>query len=297
MPNSKLVLVTGVTGQQGGAVGRALITKGHRVRGMTRNIESDAARAVSALGMDLVVGDFGDSDSLAAAVAGVDAVFAMGTPFEAGEAAEIAQGVAIVDAAVGAGIDHVVYTSVASADKNTGIPHFDSKFEVEKHLTSTELDWSIIAPVYFMENLFFGENLGALQNGSYPTPLPSDLPLQQVTVADIGAFGATVADRKDDFVGRRVEIASDVLTSAESAAALGQLLGRPVEHFEVPMEQIRAFSEDFAIMYEWFIETGYSVDIDGLRTTYPEVGWHRFADWAAEIVPPALAEAERSAGA
>ena len=62
------------------------------------------------------------------------------------------------------------------------------------------------------------------------------------------------------------------------------------------MEQIRAFSEDFALMYEWFIETGYSVDIGGLRTAYPEVGWHRFADWAAAVVPPALAEAERPAG-
>ncbi len=297
MANSKLVLVTGVTGQQGGAVARALITKGHRVRGLTRNVESDAARAVSALGVDLVVGDFGDADSLAAAVAGVDTVFAMGTPFEAGEAAEVAQGIAIVDAAVGADIDHFVYTSVASADKNTGIPHFDSKFQVERHLASTELDWSVIAPVYFMENLFFGENLGALQNGSYPAPLPSDLPLQQVAVADIGAFGALVVDRKDDFVGRRVEIASDELTSAESAGVLSQLLGRPVDHFEVPMDQIRAFSEDFALMHEWFIDTGYSVDIGGLRAAYPEVGWHRFTEWAAGVVPPALADAERSAGA
>ncbi len=177
MANSKLVLVTGVTGQQGGAVARALITKGHRVRGMTRNVESDAARAVAALGADLVAGDFRDSDSLAAAVAGVDTVFAMGTPFEAGEAAEVAQGLAIVDAAVGAEIDHFVYSSVASADKSTGIPHFDSKWQVEKHLASTELDWSVSAPVYFMENLFFGENLDALQNGSYPIALPADLPL------------------------------------------------------------------------------------------------------------------------
>ncbi len=297
MANSKLVLVTGVTGQQGGAVARALLGKGHRVRGMTRDVESDKARAVAALGVDLVVGDFRDSDSLAAAVARVDTVFAMGTPFEAGEDAEVAQGVAIVDAAVGAGIDHFVYTSVASADKSTGIPHFDSKWEVEKHLASTEMDWSVIAPVYFMENLFFGENLGALQNGTYPLPLPADLSLQQVAVADIGAFGALVVDRKDDFVGRRVDIASDELTSAGTAVLLGQLLERPVEHFEVPMEQIRAISEDFAIMYEWFIETGYSVDIEGLRAAYPEVAWHRFADWAAVVVPAALAEAERSAGA
>jgi uncharacterized protein YbjT (DUF2867 family) len=81
MANSKLALVTGVTGKQGGAVARALIAKGHRVRGMTRNVESDAARAVAALGVDLVAGDFRDSDSLAAAVAGVDTVFAMGTGY------------------------------------------------------------------------------------------------------------------------------------------------------------------------------------------------------------------------
>ena len=69
MANSKLVLVAGVTGQQGGAVARSLIEKGHRVRGLTRNVDGAAAQAVAALGVELVKGDFGDPASLAAAVA------------------------------------------------------------------------------------------------------------------------------------------------------------------------------------------------------------------------------------
>ena len=86
MSNSKLVLVTGVTGKQGGAVARALLEKGHRVRGMTRNVDGAAAKAVAALGVDLVTGDFGAPDSLSTATTGVDTVFAMSTPFEIGRA-------------------------------------------------------------------------------------------------------------------------------------------------------------------------------------------------------------------
>ena len=187
----------------------------------------------------------------------------MGTPFEAGEAAEVAQGVALVDAAVSAGDRSLCVFLGRLGRQEHRDPTLRQQVEVEKHLASTELEWSVSAPVYFMENLFLGENLDALQNGSYPMPLPANLPLQQVAVADIGAFGALVVDRKEDFVGRWWDIAGDEFPSAGSAAVLGELLGRTVEHFEVPMEQIRAFSEDLALMYEWFIETGYSADIDG----------------------------------
>ena len=280
MSNAKTVLVTGATGQQGGAVARSLLAAGHRVRGMTRNVGSEAARALGALGAQMVAGDFARPDSLSEAVAGVDAVFAMSTPFEGGEAAEIAQGIALVDAAASAAVGHFIYASVASADKNTGIPHFDSKYEVEKHLGSSSLDWSVVAPVYFMENLFFPQSLEALRTGTYAIAMPSDVPLQQVAVADIGAFGALVVDQKDTFVGRRVDIAGDALTSAESAEALSRVLDVPIANYEIPIDQIRAFSEDFALMYEWFVDTGYSVDVEGLRAAYPSVGWQRFTDWA-----------------
>lgn len=285
MSDNKLVLVTGATGKQGGAVARALLDHGHRVRGMTRDVDSEAARALTALGAEMVAGDFADSDSLVTAATGVDAVFAMSTPFEAGIETEVAQGVALIDAAVAAGVDHFVYTSVASADENTGIPHFDSKYEVERYLSASDLAWTVVAPVYFMENLFMPQTMEGLGNGIYATPLPADLVLQQVAVADIGALGAHVVANRDAFTRRRVEIASDELTSTQSAEVLTRVLDRPISTFEVPMDQIREFSEDFALMYEWFISTGYSVDIEELRATNPEVGWHRFADWAEQAVP------------
>ena len=138
MSDSRLVLVTGATGQQGGSVARRLLDGGFRVRGITRNTESDAAKELIVLGAEVVHAEFSDTESLSAALEGVDAVFAMTTPFEAGVDAETAQGVALIDAAAAAGVDHFVYSSVASADKATGVPHFDSKYRVEE-LRNTSL--------------------------------------------------------------------------------------------------------------------------------------------------------------
>jgi uncharacterized protein YbjT (DUF2867 family) len=207
----------------------------------------------------------------------------MGTPFEAGVDAETAQGVALIDAAVAAGVDHFVYNSVASADKATGIPHFDSKYRVEQHLVESGLRWSIVAPVYFMENLLFPDSLNALKGGTYAIALPADLGLQQIAVEDIGAFSAHVLANPDEFAGTRIEIAGDDLSSQESADALASALGRPVSVFEVPMEGIRSFSEDLAAMFEWFISTGYTIDIEGLRASYPEVRWTRFSEWVGRV--------------
>ena len=147
MSTSKHVLVTGATGQQGGAVVQALLARGHRVRGLTRKAHSPSAKALEAQGVEIAVGDFTDSDSLVRAATGVDTIFAMTTPFEQGVEAETAQGLVITDAAKRAGVGHLVYSSVASADRETGIPHFDSKYAVEKAIRSSGVPHSIIAPV------------------------------------------------------------------------------------------------------------------------------------------------------
>ena len=167
MTTKNRVLVTGATGKQGGAVARLLLDHGHAVRALTRKPEAPAARALADKGAELVTGDLTDRAAMDSAVRGVDAVFAMGTPY-GGTETETKQGVTAADAAKAAGA-FLVYTSVANADKKTGIPHFDSKLAVEKHLRTIGAEATIIAPVYFMENLLFGRE--QLKKGVYGVPV------------------------------------------------------------------------------------------------------------------------------
>jgi uncharacterized protein YbjT (DUF2867 family) len=281
MSEPTTVLVTGITGKQGGAAAEALHAKGFKVRGLTRNPDSDTAKALTARGFEILQGDFNDQQSLERAVHGADAVFSMGTFFEAGLDAETAQGIAVADAAKKEGA-FLVYSSVASADKNTGVPHFESKYRVEQHIKSIGVPHTIIAPVYFMENIYFPQTKEALDSGTYATPLPTDMTLQQVAVADIGNFAALAIERRDEFEGKRIDIASDTVSGTAEAELLGKALGKEVGYYQVPMEDIRAMSEEMAAMYQWFIDTGYSVDTDALRRTYPEVGWHTLETWISE---------------
>lgn len=276
------VLVTGATGKQGGAVAAALLAGGHAVRVLTRRPDSAAAEALRQRGATIAVGSFDDEASLRDAMAGQDAVFAISTFMEGGVEAEAKQGRALVDAAKAAGIGHFVYTSVGSADQSTGIPHFESKATVERYLKEQGVPHTIIGPVYFYENLFFPQVIDGLKNGVYAAPLPAGRQLAQIAVADIGAFGALVISRREAFLGRRIDLASQNLSGEETAATLSRVLGRPIGYFEVPLAAIAAQSEDLAIMYDWFIRVGYSIDIAALHAEYPEIGWHTFEQWAAK---------------
>ena len=100
-----------------------------------------------------------------------------------GTDAETRQGIAADDAAKAAGV-HLVFTSVGSADRQTGIPHFDGKYEVEKYIAKVGVRATILAPVSFMENLYFAKE--QLAKGIYAAALPPTRALAQVAVVDIG---------------------------------------------------------------------------------------------------------------
>jgi uncharacterized protein YbjT (DUF2867 family) len=113
--------------------------------------------------------------------------------------------------------------------------------------------------------------------------LPSSRPLQQIALSDIAAFTGVVLENREEFVGRRLDIASDEFVGEEVAEVLTRVTGREIHYVELPLEQVRqAMGDDGARMFEWFDQVGYSADIEALRREHQEVGWHTFEDWAKE---------------
>jgi uncharacterized protein YbjT (DUF2867 family) len=283
MTSKRSVLVTGATGQQGGAVANALLSKGHRVKALTRRPDGDAARRLVAAGAEIVEGDLGDAASIAKAASGVDTLYLMGNSYEAGVEEETRQGIIAADAAKAAGVGHLIYSSVADADKKTGIPHFESKHLVEKHVAGLGIPYTISAPVAFMENIVAPWSIGALSQGTYAFAVPPKRVLQLVALADIGAFVAALVERREQVFGKRFDFAGDELSGEEQAKILSQAIGRPISYQEIPIAVARQQSEDAALMFEWFDRVGYDADIAALRRDFPEVRWHSFADWAREF--------------
>src|SRR5580765_821516 len=257
MSQELTVVITGSTGKQGGAVARGLLERGHKVRAVTRDTNSSQAKSLAGAGATLVAASLGDATGIKEALGGATSLFAVTTP-SGGTDAEIRQGIAAADAAKAAGV-HLVFTSVGSANQQTGIPHFDSKYEVEKHIAKIGVRATILAPVSFMENLYFAKE--QLAKGIYAAALPATRTLAQVAVADIGAVAVRVLEDAGRFTGKRFDLAGDELTGNDIVAILARVTGRPFAYHQVPLDVIRqGMGEDGARMYEWFDRVGFTVD-------------------------------------
>jgi uncharacterized protein YbjT (DUF2867 family) len=276
------IAVTGATGAQGGATARALLRQGRPVRALTRKPDSPSARQLHESGAQIVYADFTDRSSLDAALAGARALFAVTTPFGTDVEQEVRGGTALLDAAVATGtIDHVVFTSAAHADRDTGIPHFDSKHRIERYLATLGVPWTVIAPGVFMDQYAEPWTVDGLRRGIFGRPMPGDVPLALIASEDIGAFAALVLSRPDEFTGRRIDIGADMRTCHEIAAVLGAARGREVTFREFPIGYAQSHSPDLAAMFRYFATAGLEVDVDRLRRDHPEVGWRSLREWAA----------------
>ncbi|MFJ9623123.1 NmrA/HSCARG family protein [Streptomyces sp. NPDC101181] len=272
------IAVLGATGGQGGAVLAALRSAGQPVRAVVRDPRTARAQALAASGIELAQADLTDPDALARAFDGASAAFAVTTPFGEGMDAEKQQGIAIVDAAGRASLPFLVMASVASADRNTGIPHFETKAHIEKALAESGLPATVVAPTYFYENALGSREIA---RGEMSMALPSDVPLQQVSRANVGQVVAAVLAEPARWLGARLEVAGDAPTPAEMARSIGRASGRHIAYREIPLASVELASPDMAAMFAYLTEVGYAVDAAATRADFPEVPWTSFTDWAA----------------
>jgi uncharacterized protein YbjT (DUF2867 family) len=263
----QIILVTGATGNQGGVVARHLLQRGKfKVRAMVRDRHKPAAQALQQAGAELVQADFNDCSSLDRALQGVYGVFSM-QDFREGAQVEIRHGQALADAAKAMGIEHFVYSSVGSAERNTGIPHFDSKFQVEEHIRSIGLPYTILRPVFFFYN--YNGMRSMVEAGTLFQPLSPETKLQQLSEEDYGAMVAEVFERPADFMTREIEVASVEMTMTEIAAAFSRVLGKPVNYQQIPFEAFeQQAGEEVTIMYRWFENVGYIADLAQLERDF-----------------------------
>jgi len=276
-----VVLVTGATGQQGGAVIRQL-PRGMKVRALTRDPKK--AQGLEKLGVEVVAGDLLDPASLDAAMRGVTSVFAVTNFWDGmqrgaaplGADGEVHQGKNLADAALRAKVKHFVFSSVGGAyDYPSEVPHARSKQEVERHIMASALPWTLLRPVFFMDNfnspfMDFGSNA---KEGRVALPLRATRKLQMVSAEDIGRVAALALTRRDDFLHAAFDIAGDALTTAELAAVFTRVTGRQTTSVadSSAIPAIAKVSPEFGAMWREFDERGTDAFLPGLRALVPQL--------------------------
>jgi uncharacterized protein YbjT (DUF2867 family) len=276
------VLVFGATGQQGGSVANALLKSGRSVRALVRNPDSEKAAALGARGVELVQGDLSDSASIRRAMMGAQGVFSVQPSSPTGELSdedEVRYGVTVANMAVKTGVGHLVYSSGgAVGDEPTGMGHYDSKAQIEAHIHTLPLTWTVVRPVAFMELLTMpGFGLDEDRFTFFARP---DQTMQLLAVEDIGKIVAPIFADPGRFGSQTFEIASDTVTGAQIGAAFSKAAGRTIAYSRFPDELLAAnpFLSTLTALLDAGPLAGHA-DLDALRRLNPEM--QSFETWLA----------------
>ncbi|MEU3063339.1 NmrA/HSCARG family protein [Streptomyces subrutilus] len=252
--DSAPVLVVGATGRQGGATARALLAAGIGVRALVRDPATARARAVGALGGELVTGDLDDPGSVRRAAAGVRAVFSVQMPDLDGRGfeGEVAQAVNLIEGARAAGVPQFVHTSVSGAGQHVGWvkgrwawmePYYTAKAGIQDRVREAGFaHWTLVKPGFFMENflpsarIMFPRGVG----GGLVSLLKPATRLSLIAVDDIGTAAAAAVAEPERFGGVELELAGDFLTMTDIAAILSRALGTGLTAPDMTAEEATA---------------------------------------------------------
>jgi len=275
MNKNRTIVVTGATGKQGGAAFSHLRQRGFALRALVRNPDRPEVRELEGSRVEVYRGEFDDKESVERALDGADGAYSV-QAWEGGPETEIRQGIAFAEAANRQEVGHFVYSSVVAANQNTGIPHFESKGRVEERIRQIGMPYTIFRPVFFMENWLMMRE--GIDSGTIMLPLSAKTRLQMIAVDDIGAFVALAFEHPGHWHNQALDLAGDELSMTELAEAFSRVSGREVRYQQVGWDQFeQQAGREMTVMYRWFEEKGYDVDIAGVRQHYP--GLTTFNRW------------------
>jgi len=284
MAGLRRILVTGATGKQGGAVISALLASQSKspfhLVALTRKANSARAKALAQRpNVSILEGDLDDCTSIFKMSEPFHGVFGVTTPMK-GHELEEKQGKALVDAAAANGVKHFVFTSadrgVHSDTDGTVVPHFQSKFNIENHLKavaakSGQMDWTIIRPVAFMENLsqdFIGKAFATIWelNGV-------DRKLQLVSTVDVGILAADAFKNQEKYTSKALNLATDSLSPNEAKAIFRRVVGQemPTTYHFVGRLLKWMLHKQLGIMFQWFVDVGFAADPNQYKMEFPEM--------------------------
>lgn len=264
--NGRIVVVTGVTGRQGGAVARHLLAEGWRVRGVTRSPASRAAQDVAGLGVELVHADMADRHRMTAVCEGAHGVFSVQNPMISGEQGERVQGCNVLDAAADAGVVHVVYGSAGPGEPSSGVAAWDVKLEIAEHARARGLPLTVLRPMAFME-LMTDKDLYPPVAAWHLMPrlVGADRPIPWLAADDLGAIAARAFADPGSYVGRDLALAADQRTLSECRGIWRRVTGRNPRRFPMPLWLFEKFvGPDLTRMWRWLAT--HHVDVDPTET-------------------------------
>jgi uncharacterized protein YbjT (DUF2867 family) len=275
MSEKRVIAVVGATGAQGGGLVRAILADPQgrfAARAITRHPDSEKARALAALGVEVVAGDADAPASLDAAFAGAHGAYLVTNFWEHFSAErELAQATALARATQRAGVEHVVWSTLEDTRRwiplsdsrlptlqgKYKVPHFDAKGEADAVFAHEGVPTTFLMAAFYWENfIFFGQGPRPGADGKLVLSLPlGGGKLPGIAAEDIGRTAYGILKRGTGMVGQRVGIAGEILSGPELAAAFTRHLDRPVSFHDMPFDDYRALgfpgADDMGNMYQW----------------------------------------------
>ncbi|MBD0334387.1 MAG: NmrA family NAD(P)-binding protein [Cyanobacteria bacterium Co-bin13] len=279
LPNpdpAEKVLLIGVTGGTGHNVVKGFLDQNlSGLCALTRraDLQRPALARLVSEGIELVEADLDDEASLERAFAGVSAIYCHATAPDTAkpDPLEVERAERVARAAQKANIRHLVYNSAGGADRNSGIGHIEQKHRVEQVFTQA-VPTTLLRACLFMEEFWKKYTRPSILKGTFSFAVQPDRPLHLITTRDMGRVAAYVIRNREQYVGRAIELAGDVLTPQQMATEFSKAQEKPVKYREVPpWIFLLLFRKSLFDLVQWYRHHGYQADVAYLRQEFPEL--------------------------